>query len=380
MPAGKTGRGHNILFIEDRRQRCDLIRDAFTRAGTGARLEFATSPAAAFSVINRKAFDAVFFDRTASGMEGSEFLRGLRENDGRDIRDIAVIMIAGKGDEHKALQALEDGVNDCVAGDTGSIEAFPFVAERAVATMKNIAELRQLKERLHHACRLATIGSLMPGVAHDINNALTSILAYAELLGMKTPDEGVTGDVNRIVEGVERCKKIVDNLMDFSRERTSSKGLESINTIADRAIDLRALWLKSGGIEIVRNYDPACTVSIDALQIQHAVLRLLVNAEQAITRAGQPHGRITLTTRYDKEDRTVSMRIADNGAGIPPGVIAKIFDPFFTTQPPGTACGLGLFIARGIITEYGGTIGAESPSGGGAAFTFVLPVGADTKS
>jgi signal transduction histidine kinase len=377
MSAGKKERGHTILFIEDRQQRCDLIRVAFARAGTSVRLAFAASPAAAFDVMNRETVDAVFFKQQASGTEGSELLRGLRENNGRDI---AIIMITGQGDEHRAPQALEDGANDCVAGDADSIETFPLVAERAVAMMKNIVELRQLKEQLHHTWRLAAIGSLVPGLAHDINNALTSTLAYAELLGMKAPGEDVTGDVNRIVEGVERCKKIVDNLMDFSREQALTKGFESINTIADRAIDLRAYWLKSGGIEVVRDYDPDSTVFIDALEVQHAVLHLLVNAEQAVTRAGQPRGRITVTTRYNKEDRTVSMRIADNGPGIPPGVIAKIFDPFFTTQPPGTACGLGLFIVRGIITEHGGTIRVENPGGGGAAFTFMLPAGADKKS
>jgi two-component system NtrC family sensor kinase len=492
MSPEKTNQGHKILFIEDQPQRCDLIRAVFERASTGARLEFVTSPAAAFDVINRETVDAVFFNRTLSGMEGFEFLRELREKDGRDI---AVIMIIAPDDEKAALQALRDGVNDCVACDTGAIETFPSVAERAIARceaawesseraraglrsqkqwmfildamtdyifviddhhrlfkvnnalatafgvhpremvgkqfsdffgtdilsesllkevrddgkrrtyeralgdetyqisifplredarsftihmMKNITELQRLKERLLHADTLVTMGSLVPGVAHEINNPLTATIAYAELLSMTSSDENARQDLNKILECAERCRRVIDNLLTFSRQRPPSRSLESINDIVDRAIDLLGYRLRSNNITVIRDYDPVSTVLVYAQQIQQAILHLLLNAEQAITGSGQPHGKITVTSRHNREDHTVTMRIVDNGPGIPPRIIMKIFDPFFTTKPAGAASGLGLFIARNIVIEHGGTMRAESPEGGGAAFSFVLPAGTGT--
>jgi PAS domain S-box-containing protein len=266
-----------------------------------------------------------------------------------------------------------------IGGETYQISIFPLrEGDRCLTihVMKNITEIRRLKEQLHHADKLASIGLLVSGVAHELNNPLTGTIAYTELLGMKVSDQGIKQELTKILESAERCKKIVDNLLTFSRQRAPSKSLESINDIVDRAIDLRNYWLRASSIEVVKDYDPVSTVFVDSQQLQQVMLNLLLNAEQAIVGSGQKRGKITFTTRSDKENQRILVRITDNGPGIPPQTMSRIFDPFFTTKPVGVGTGLGLSISHGIITEHGGTIYAENREEGGAAFTVELPTGA----
>jgi nitrogen-specific signal transduction histidine kinase len=258
------------------------------------------------------------------------------------------------------------------------ISIFPLQEENRVLTihvMKNITEVRRLKDQLYHSDKLASIGLLVSGVAHEINNPLTGTIAYTELLAMKVTDEDVRAELKKILDSAERCKKIVDNLLTFSRQRTPSRSLESINDIIDRAIDLRSYWLKSNNIQIEREYDPVSTVFVDAQQIQQVVLNLLLNAEQAVVGSGRADPRIRFTTQSDRPNRKVLIQVADNGPGVPRKVAPKIFDPFFTTKPVGIGTGLGLSISHGIVTEHGGTIRFENSEGGGAVFTIELPTG-----
>ena len=247
-----------------------------------------------------------------------------------------------------------------------------------ISVMKDITEVRRLKDQLYHSEKLASIGLLVSGVAHEINNPLTGTIAYTELLSLKVTDEGVKAELKKILDSAERCKKIVENLMTFSRQRTTSKGLESINDLIDRAIDLRIYWLRSNGIEIEKEYDPVSTVFVDGQQILQVILNLLLNAEQAIVDSGQLQGRIRFTTKYDKNTQQVAITVIDNGPGIPNPIASKIFDPFFTTKSVGVGTGLGLSISHGIIIEHGGTIGFENIEGGGVAFTIGLPAGTGT--
>jgi PAS domain S-box-containing protein len=246
-----------------------------------------------------------------------------------------------------------------------------------IHVLKNITEVRRLKDQLYHADKLASIGLLVSGVAHEINNPLTGTIAYTELLLMTVTDEETRAELKKILESAERCKKIVENLLTFSRQRTPSKSLASINDILDRAIGLRSYWLKANSIEIIRDYNPALTVLADAQQIQQVILNLLLNAEQAILDTGQAQGKIVFRTRADKQRHRVIITVSDNGPGIPQNIARKIFDPFFSTKPVGKGTGLGLSISHGIITEHGGTILFENNEGGGSAFTFELPAGAD---
>lgn len=298
---------------------------------------------------------------------------------GKKIRDVFNLGIPS---ETFLQEILRDGIPRTDEIKTGNdiyqISIFPLQAENrsfTIHVMKNVTEERRLKDQLYHSDKLSSIGLLVSGVAHEINNPLTGTIAYTELLAMKVKDEDIKADLKKILDSAERCKKIVSNLMTFSRQRTPSQSLESINDIIDRTIDLQNYGLKSHHIEIVREYDSASTVFVDAQQIQQVILNLLANAEQAIVASGRTNGRITVVTKFHKDARRVDITVGDNGPGIPHRIAAKIFDPFFTTKPVGIGTGLGLSIAHGIITEHGGTIRHESVEGGGTVFTIELPMG-----
>jgi PAS domain S-box-containing protein len=267
-----------------------------------------------------------------------------------------------------------------VGQDMYQISVFPLrEAGRALTIhfMKNVTEIKRLKDQLYHADKLASLGLLVSGVAHEINNPLTGTIAYTELLRMTVTDEKILGELRKISDSAERCKRIVDNLLTFSRQRTPSKSVESMNDVIDRAIELRSYWLRSSNIEIVRDYDAVTTVFVDSQQIQQVVLNVLLNAEQAIAGAGVKNGRIVFSTRYDRENRKVAVAITNNGPAIPEAVLTKMFDPFFTTKPVGVGTGLGLSISHGIITEHGGTIRAENLDSEGVRFIIEIPTGAE---
>ena len=260
------------------------------------------------------------------------------------------------------------------------ISVFPLYDEEnnsvlTVHLMKNITEMKRLKDRLYYSDKLASIGLLVSGVAHEINNPLTGIIAYTELLKMKVSDEGVGKDLKKILDSADRCKKIIENLLTFSRQRTPSKSLESINDIIDRALDLRSYWLKSSNIDIVREYSVVPTVVVDSQQIQQVLLNILLNAEQAISASNKREGRIVFHTEFDESNQKIMIRISDNGHGIPQEIIPKVFDPFFTTKPVGIGTGLGLSISHGIITEHGGSISVESSDDMGTTLVVELPTG-----
>jgi len=246
--------------------------------------------------------------------------------------------------------------------------------------------MRRLREQLYHSDKLASLGLLVSGVAHEINNPLTGIIAYGEILRMKVnsargspssipPLDDMERELRKILESADRCKRIVENLLTFSRQRTPSRSIESINDIIDRAIDLRGYWLRTSNIEVVKDYGCTQTIFVDSQQIQQVILNILLNAEQAIASTGRGSGRIRFTTMYDTDAQTVTVEIADDGPGIPREIIPKIFDPFFTTKPVGIGTGLGLSIAHGIIAEHGGSIEVESHGGEGATFIIKLPAG-----
>lgn len=273
--------------------------------------------------------------------------------------------------------------------ETYLVSLFPIRYDNKLLTvyfMKNITEMRRLKEQLYHSDKLASLGLLVSGVAHEINNPLTGIIAYAEVLRMKvnsariSPSSAPSMDdmereLRKILESADRCKRIVENLLTFSRQRTPSRSIESINDIIDRAIDLRGYWLRTSNIEVVKEYSCSQTIFVDSQQIQQVILNILLNAEQAIANTNKGSGRIRFTTMYDSGNQMVVVKIADDGPGIPGEIISKIFDSFFTTKPVGVGTGLGLSISHGIIAEHGGSIEVESYEGEGATFIIKLPTG-----
>ncbi len=290
---------------------------------------------------------------------------------GIDIADDHCLADINAGESGKAMTFERQIHNEIY-----QVSVFTSIKGFVIYVMKNITETKRLKEHLYYTEKLKSLGLLTGGMAHEINNPLTGIFSYIELLSMKITDESVRRDLGKIYESAERCKRVIENLMTFSRQQVSSRSVESINDIIDRTVDLRTYPLRSRNIEVQKEYADAVTVFVDSQQIQQVILNILLNAEQAIADTGRNSGRVVFRTEGLPEEKKVRITITDNGPGIPADIIPRIFDPFFTTKPVGIGTGLGLSISYGIISEHGGSITAERAEGGGMTFIIELPTGA----
>ena len=236
-----------------------------------------------------------------------------------------------------------------------------------------------LDERLLQSQKLAAIGELSAGIAHEINNPLAIIRQEAEWLGYllgKAPaaDLGeiqeLKSSLAQIVQQVDRCTEIIRNLLDFARKREPVIQAVDVNRTIDNMVMLVEKEARHNNIAIVRQYDQDLPVIYsDAPQLRQVVLNFLTNASHAI---GQD-GKITISTRR-AGDNAVQLLISDTGCGIPAEHLGKIFDPFFTTKPEGKGTGLGLSICHGIVQKLGGQIFVASEVGQGATFTIELPI------
>ncbi|MEK6673290.1 MAG: ATP-binding protein, partial [Nitrospirota bacterium] len=244
--------------------------------------------------------------------------------------------------------------------------------EMAVVYIRDITEQRMLMQRLIRSDKLSSIGELVSGVAHELNNPLTSIMGYSELLLMDNINEASKKKAETIHESSQRCKRIVENLLTFSRSQKPEKTYQDINRLIAGTFELKAYRLDVEDIETKLDLDETMPMIVaDGHQLQQVFLNLLNNAQQAVQEKGGP-GTITIRTGY--RNNRVFITFADSGAGIPENIIPRIFDPFFTTKEVGKGTGLGLSISYGIIKEHGGDIQVMSKRGAGTSFLIELPV------
>jgi PAS domain S-box-containing protein len=246
--------------------------------------------------------------------------------------------------------------------------------EAKIFTLKDVTEIRRLREQLYYSDKLASIGRLVSGVAHELNNPLTGIIGYTELLKMKIKDEEILDSLDKIHQSAEKCRSIVENLLTYSRQRPPENTLIFINDLIDSTIELRIYWLRQNNIRIIRDYSELPPIKGDPQQLQQVFLNILMNAEYAVKEAGRMEKIIEFKTSYDKEQNKIIVKISDNGTGITPEVLPKIFDPFFTTKPIDKGTGLGLSITYSILKQHEASISVESTPGEGTTFTVELPV------
>jgi signal transduction histidine kinase len=243
-----------------------------------------------------------------------------------------------------------------------------------------MAEERRIRQKLEalqgqviRQERLAAVGQLVSGVAHEINNPLQAILGFAELLQLQSdvPDS-VKSDLNLIQKESTRACNIIRNLALFARQQPGEAGAVQLTEVIRAVAELRQRRLMSDDIELRIEDQSRQAVRAVVSELQQVVLNFVVNAEQAILLSGRLPGRITIRS-FDVRGRVV-LEVEDTGPGIPVDNEAKLFQPFFTTKPVGQGTGLGLSISYGIVDSLGGTIGYRRASAGGAVFYFELPV------
>jgi PAS domain S-box-containing protein len=241
---------------------------------------------------------------------------------------------------------------------------------------RDITGQRLIQSKLLQTEKMAALGQLVSGIAHELNNPLTSIQGYAQLLLGRRSGPDRASDALRISQEAERAGRIVKNLLLFSREAKSERRAVRLNEVIERTLALRAYELKLENIDVELALDPGLPETLaDAAQLQQAVLNLIVNAEQAIVMAREDEvrdGRILIRSERLAGDR-LAMHVSDDGPGIAPEIVPHIFDPFFTTKPAGVGTGLGLSIVYGIVQEHGGQIRVSSLPGHGATISIELP-------
>lgn len=231
-------------------------------------------------------------------------------------------------------------------------------------------ELMRMEEQLRHSEKLASLGTLAAGVAHEINNPLTGILLYASIINSdKRLDQALLPDVERVITETQRCAGIVKNLLEFSRESSPEKETIAINAILDEVVTFFHKQPDFINIVFNKNYgDNLPQISVDPQQIRQVFINLVINAGHAMSQGGE----LNIDTYRSTDRKYICVGLKDTGDGISEENLARIFDPFFTTKSEGT--GLGLSISYGIIENNGGRIDVKSKVGEGTTFIVMLPV------
>jgi PAS domain S-box-containing protein len=253
-----------------------------------------------------------------------------------------------------------------VSNDKGDLFA---VAEY----VQDITEEKRLQEQLIQSEKLAGIGFLASGIAHEINNPLSGVIGMAELCMAEENPEEMKSYLTDILNCAQRIGEIAKGLRSYSRiAKDGSQTLVDINEVLENSLKMVRLGIKTDSVEVIKKFQPVEKIEANVGEIQQVFSNLITNALQAINGKG---GMLTLSTRSLKD--TVEVKVGDNGMGIPEKYLNQIFDPFFTTKNPGEGTGLGLNIVYRIVTKYEGTIEVESKIDAGTTFTVKFPIRRD---
>jgi PAS domain S-box-containing protein len=321
------------------------------------------------SYANRRWFDAGFEQRE---LLGRPLLELAAPNFAQALAEAVHSTLNGQQVDNLELEIVRR------SGATGKFSAnlSPMRDEQGTVTsivlvLTDITDSAVLRDKLLHTEKMAAVGQLVSGVAHEVNNPLTAILGFADLL-MENPDltDAARKDLRVILQEAQRTKQIVQNLLSFARQMPPQRNPVQLNGILRRTIQLRSYDFNSHGVDVVEHLDEGLPDVIgDAHQLQQVFLNILNNAYDAVREVGRP-ARIEIMST--KSGDSVEVSFSDNGNGI--SHPDKIFDPFFTTKEVGKGTGLGLSICYGIVKEHGGEILCHNNIGGqGATFIVRLP-------
>lgn len=299
----------------------------------------------------------------------AEVRKRFAEGDKQPVRDEAELLTP----RHRVIERSARPVLDGEGRAGGWLEVY-----------SDITGEREIQAKMFQTEKMAAVGQLVSGIAHELNNPLTTIVGYAQLLLAHELKPGQLEQATKVYQQAERARQIVKNLLYFGRESEPQRRPADINEVIERTLALRSYELRIENIRVTCHLAPDLPRTLaDPYQLQQVILNLLMNAEQALVEArGQGH--VTIRTRrlpmakgllqVPGHAERIEIEVADDGPGIDPQVASRIFDPFFTTKPQGVGTGLGLSIVYGIVQQHGGEVTFESRPGRGARFRIELPV------
>jgi two-component system NtrC family sensor kinase len=283
-------------------------------------------------------------------------------------------------DEFGSLARSSNAMMAALRKSRGELEEWVQTLERRVE--ERTKELQLAEAEVARGEKLASIGQLAAGIAHELNNPLTGVLTFTTLLRRKMPEGSPDAeDLDLVIRETRRCASIIRRLLDFAREKTPEKKLVDLNALVEETVRFVERSAALHRVEIAMALEPALPpLYADADLVKQVVMNILVNAQQAI----EGSGRIDVSTRLHAQRKipgsgepagpVVEIAVADTGCGIPPENLQRIFDPFFTSKEVGKGTGLGLSVSYGIVRSHGGEIAVESRVGEGSTFRIFLPV------
>lgn len=418
-PSYTQSHDRRILIVDDE----DCVRQLFADyLGENYSCETAADAQEAMELLAREPFALVVSDMRMPGLSGIELLRKITER----YPDTAVIMVSGVDRTQRVLDAIRMGASDYLLKPceldvlTASVERAlerrtllrnarrykQDLEKRNAELARQKTEMESLQAQVLHAEKMASLGQLAAGVAHELNNPAGFIYSNIGLLKeqvellktclsdydeLELPPEAaaqiaaikksidydnIVADLSSILSdcylGAARIRDVVQNLRLFSRLDEAEFKRVDLNEGIESTVRLLSGYYKAWKITLTRDYGEIPKVNCYAAQLNQVWMNLLVNAAQAI---GNAEGEVSVTTRC--EGPTVVVSISDTGPGMPAEQLKKIFDPFFTTKPVGEGTGLGLSISHGIIERHGGRIEVESALGLGTTFTIFMSVDAE---
>jgi len=245
--------------------------------------------------------------------------------------------------------------------------------DEVLFVLDDVTEERAKQEQLHLTDRLASIGEMAAGIAHELNNPLTGVIGVSQLLLDEEMSDGAREDLKSIYSEAQRAAAVVKKLLTFARQHPTERKAVQIDAVVEDVLSLRAYEQRVNNIRVTTRFDDHLPeIVADPFQMQQVFLNIVLNAEQAMMEAHK-EGMLTITT--ERVDGNIKVSFSDDGPGISPENMRKLFSPFFTTKAVGKGTGLGLSICYGIVTNQGGRIYAQSELGKGATFVVELPLG-----
>ncbi|MDP2916768.1 MAG: PAS domain S-box protein [Dehalococcoidia bacterium] len=304
-------------------------------------------------LIGRSIFEFVASRDRSRAM--SDFMKTIKQG---FISNTEYAIVAGDGREFPA--ELSAAVIHDLQGNPVEI----------VGALKDITERRKMEAQLVITDRLASIGELASGIAHELNNPLTSVIGFAQLLLERDVPEDLKEDLKIVNREALRTADVVRGLLTFARKHAPVKAPANVHNILKNVLQMRAYEQKVDNIEVITRFTDMPEVMADFFQLQQVFLNIIINAEYFMI---ETHRRGKLTVTTERVGDMARIAIADDGPGITPENLGHIFDPFFTTKPVGKGTGLGLSICHGIVANHGGKIYVESIPGEGATFYVEIP-------
>jgi signal transduction histidine kinase len=266
--------------------------------------------------------------------------------------DLSLNVFSGSEDEIGELSRSFNQMVENLKKSREKIEEYNRDLEQMVE--ERTKKLESAQAQLLQSEKLSAVGQLISGVAHELNNPLTSVIGFSQLLLSKEKNHKTEEYLNKITREAERCAKIVNNLLTFSRTHKPEKSYVGINGIIERTLDLMAYQFRTDNIEVIKKLDPNLPKTMaDFHQLQQVFLNIINNAYQAMKDKRETR---ILTVETERSGLIIRIKFSDTGPGIPKGNLSRIFDPFFTTKEVGKGTGLGLSISYGIVKEHGGDI------------------------